>query len=197
MAERQVTVDGVTRPLPRPFLLLATENPIEHEGTFFLPEAQLDRFLIRTALSYPAREQELQVVLDQVHGHPLGQLEPAVGLRELLELQAALEEVFVHALIRGWIVDLVRATRGLEIVALGASVRGSLALERTARAQAVVHGRDYVVPEDVEAAFVPTIAHRLLFTPDFLATVRTQEREKVLQTLWERCLEAAPRPAPG
>ncbi len=195
MAERQVTVDGVTRPLPRPFLLLATENPIEHEGTFFLPEAQLDRFLIRTALGYPDREHELEIVVDQVHGHPLDRLRPAVAIREVVELQAAVEDVFVHALVRGWIVDLVRATRELEVVELGASVRGSLALERVARSWALVHGRDYVVPEDVEAVFVPTIAHRLLFSPDFLAAVRTQEREEVLRTLWERCLEAAPRPS--
>ena len=196
MAERQVTVDGVTRALPRPFLLLATENPIEHEGTFFLPEAQLDRFLIRTALGYPDREHELEIVVDQVHGHPLERLRPAVAISEVVELQAAVEDVFIHALVRGWIVDLVRATRELDIVELGASVRGSLALERTARAWALVHGRDYVVPEDVEAVFVPTIAHRLLFSADFLAAVRTRDREDVLRTLWDRCLEAAPRPSP-
>src|SRR5436309_2224563 len=130
MAERQVTLDGVTRRLPEPFLLLATDNPIEHEGTFPLPEAQLDRFLMRTSLGYPEEETELQILRAQRGGHPLHRLQPVVGIDDLRALQAAVEHVYVDDLLQRWIVALVRATRELEIVDLSASVRGSLALER-------------------------------------------------------------------
>src|SRR5438105_3092315 len=130
MAEQQVTVDGVTRRLPDPFLLLATENPIEYEGTFPLPEAQLDRFFLKTALGYPGLEDELRIVEEQRFGHPLKHLEPVIGLEELEELREAAQHVYVDDLIRRWIVELVRTTRELETVAIGGSVRGSLALER-------------------------------------------------------------------
>ena len=194
MAERQVTVDGVTRPLTSPFLLLATENPIEHEGTFLLPEAQLDRFLLRTALGYPDESDERQIVLDQRHGHPLETVEPVVSIGEIRALQHAVEDVYVDPLIQGWIVAIVRATRELDIVQLGASVRGSLALERCVRAWALLQGRGYAVPEDVEVLFGPVLAHRVLFTPAFLATARGLERREVLARFYARCLEQAPRP---
>ena len=138
MAEFQVTVDGITRHLPRPFLLIATENPIEQEGTFLLPEAQLDRFFVRTALGYPDEGQELRIVEEQVGGHPLGVLGPAVSLAEVEDLQRAVQEVYVDPLIRQWIVRLVRATRELDEVATGSSVRGSLALDRAVRAWALL-----------------------------------------------------------
>ena len=195
MAERQVTVEGATRELPRPFLLLATENPIEHEGTFFLPEAQLDRFFLRTTLGYPQGEDELQIVLDQLHGHPLADVRPVVSVGEVIALQRAVEGVYIDQLVRRWIVALIRATRELDMVELGASVRGSLALERAARARALLSGRDYVVPEDVESLFGPVIGHRMLFAPTFLAGVRKLEGSEVLRRLWENCLELAPRPA--
>src|SRR3954469_5376269 len=135
MAERQVTVDGETRLLPDPFLLLATENPIEHEGTFPLPEAQLDRFFLRTGLGYPGLQEELQIVREQRAGrHPLSDLRPVVTLEEVRDLRAAAEDVYSDALLEQWIVALARAPRELPIVSIGASVRGSLALERTARA---------------------------------------------------------------
>src|SRR5262245_39568020 len=172
MAERQVTVDGETRLLPEPFLLLATENPIEHEGTFPLPEAQLDRFSVRTALGYPAADQELLIVRQQRHGHPLGTLEPAVTLDEVRELQDAVGDVYVDELIQRWVIDLVRATRELDSITIGASVRGSLALERVARAWALVGGRQYVVPDDIESLFVAVLAHRVAFSPSFLAQAR-------------------------
>jgi len=196
MAERQVTVDGVTRPLPGPFLLLATENPVEQDGTFLLPEAQLDRFLLRTALGYPDASDEHRIVLDQRHGHPLDELEPAVSAAEVLELQRAVESVYVDPLLQRWLVDVVRATRELSIVELGASVRGSLALERAIRGAALLDRRDYAVPDDVEWLFGPVLGHRMLLTPSYLATMRQLGRDEVLADLWARCLELAPRPAP-
>ncbi len=198
MAERQVTVDGVTRKLPRPFLLLATENPVEYEGTFLLPEAQLDRFLLRTALGYPDPADEGRIVLDQRSGqHPLDRLGAVVAVAEVEELQHAVESVYVDPILRRWIVDVVRATRDLDFVELGASVRGSLALDRAARAWALLLGREFVVPEDIEDLFGPVIAHRVLFTPAFLAQVRQAGRDEALRRLWTACLEYAPRPAPG
>ena len=194
MAERQVTVDGVTRTLPDPFLVLATQNPIELEGTFPLPEAQLDRFLLKTALGYPGADDELEIIRDQRHGHPLGRMEPALNLAEVKALQEAVEEVYVDDMIQHWIVELVRATRSLDTVAIGASVRGSLALERASRAWALLNGRDYVVPEDIEALFLPVIGHRVLFTPTFLVEVRKLGRVRTMLEFRERCLERAPKP---
>jgi MoxR-like ATPase len=197
MAERQVTVDGRTRPLPRPFLLLATENPIEHEGTFPLPEAQLDRFFLKAALGYPSVDDERRIVLEQRHGHPLGDLGPAVTVEHLTELQEAVEEVYIDRLIVDWVIALVRATRRLDGVALGASVRATLALERAARAWALLRGRAYVVPEDVETLFVPVVAHRILFTPAELVELRRAGPEAAVERFRERCFAAAPRPEPS
>jgi MoxR-like ATPase len=197
MAERQVTVDGVTRPLPSPFLLLATENPIEHEGTFLLPEAELDRFFLRTALGYPDAEDELAVIDDQRHGHPLERLGPVVTMAEVAELQRAVEDVYVDPVIQRWIVALVRATRELDIVDLGASVRGSLALERAVRARSLVSGRDWVEPQDAEELFVPVIGHRVLFTAAFASATRRLARGEALEEFRRRCLERAPFPEPS
>jgi MoxR-like ATPase len=194
MAERQVTVDGVTRTLPDPFLVLATQNPIELEGTFPLPEAQLDRFLLKTALGYPGADDELAIIRDQLHGHPLGRLEAALTLVEVKSLQDAVEDVYVDDIIQHWIVELVRATRNMDAVAIGASVRGTLALERASRAWALLNGRDYVVPEDVESLFLPVIGHRVLFTPTFLVEVRKLGRERTMRDFRDRCLERAPKP---
>jgi MoxR-like ATPase len=197
MAERQVTVDGVTRPLPSPFLVIATENPIEQEGTFPLPEAQLDRFAVRASLGYPDEEREIEIVLAQRHGHPLALLEPLLQVDDVRSLQAAVEEVYVDELILRWTVELVRATRSVEGVALGSSVRGSLALERTARAWALLHGRDHVLPEDIDALFLPVLGHRLLLSASFVAEMRSLGRDSALSRIKERCLELAPAPAPG
>jgi MoxR-like ATPase len=194
MAERQVTVDGVTRILPEPFLVLATQNPIELEGTFPLPEAQLDRFFLKTALGYPDAEEEIGIVREQRGGHPLKHVEPAVSLEEIETLQHAVEAVYVHDLLERWIIDLVRATRELDTVAIGASVRGSLALEKAARAWALLHDRDYVAPEDVEELFLPVIGHRILFTPAFLVEVRRLGWPETLRQFRARCLESCPRP---
>jgi MoxR-like ATPase len=196
MAERQVTVDGVTRRLPDPFLLLATENPIEHEGTFPLPEAQLDRFFLRTTLGYPDAEVERRIVREQRHGHPLGRLEPAVSLEEVRELQAAVEEVYVDPLLEGWLIALVRATRELDEVAIGASVRGSLALERSARAWALLRGRNHVVPEDLDELFLPVLGHRIIFGAPYLVELRKLGRHAAMERFRQICLERAPRPDP-
>ncbi len=196
MAERQVTVDGVTRALPDPFLLLATENPIEHEGTFPLPEAQLDRFFLKTSLGYPQREEEAQIVREQRHGHPLGHLQPVVTVEEVVDLQHAVEDVYADELIETWVIDLVRATRELDEVLIGASVRGSLALERAARAWALLHGRSYVEPEDVEQLFAPVIGHRLIYAAPFLLELRRGEGGDPVEHVRELCLRRAPRPDP-
>ena len=197
MAEQQVTVDGLTRPLPSPFLVIATENPIEQEGTFPLPEAQLDRFALRSALGYPDAATEIEIVHAQRHGHPLGALEPLVSADEVRALQAAVEDVYVDELILAWTVDLVRATRAVEGVVVGASVRGSLALERTARAWALLHGRDHVLPDDVDALFLPVLGHRLLLSASFLAETRALGRDQALGLVKDRCLALAPPPAPA
>lgn len=194
MAEGQVTVDGASRPVPQPFLLLATENPIEFEGTFPLPEAQLDRFFLRTTLGYPGLEEELRIVEEQRSGHPIDLLRPVLDAADVHELRVAAQSVYVDDLLRRWIVGLVRSTRELESVAIGSSVRGSLALEAAARAWALVQGRSYVVPADVEHLFTPVVMHRLVFRPSFLAEVRRAGWSEAAAALQEECLAASPPP---
>jgi MoxR-like ATPase len=196
MAERQVTIDGQTLVLPQPFLVLATENPIEFEGVFPLPEAQLDRFFLKARLGYPGEEDELGVVLDQHDGHPLERLRPVVTVADLARLEAALAAVYVDDLVRRWTIRLVRATRGLEALAIGASVRGSLALERASRAWALLNGRTYTTPEDVEKMFAPVLGHRLVFSPAFIAEARGRSKEEILREIYHRAVETAPPPEP-
>ena len=194
MAERQVTADGTTRSLPNPFVLIATENPIEQEGTFPLPEAQLDRFFLKTALGYPGEEDEILILEEQVSRHPLTGLEPVLTLAEADRLRAAATEIYVDPVLRRWIVRLVRATRTLEGVDVGSSVRGSLALERVARSWALLDGRDFVTPGDVEHLFLPVVVHRIVFTPAFVAEARELRWATAMASLRDRCLELAPRP---
>jgi MoxR-like ATPase len=194
MAEGQVTVDGSTRPLPDPFLLLATENPIEYEGTFPLPEAQLDRFAVRLALGYPSPEQELTVMREQRHAHPLDGLRPAISLDDARALRAAVGDVYVDDLVERWIVALVRATREVPGVILGASLRGTLSLHRLACARALSDGRAFVTPADVEALFVPVIGHRIQLDPAAFEDVDPDDRATLLDRLWQACLERAPAP---
>jgi MoxR-like ATPase len=194
MAEQQVTVDGETRLLEDPFLVMATQNPIEYEGTFPLPEAQLDRFFVKTVLGYPDADFEAKIVEEQLGGHPLGRLQPVVNLEEIATLRAAVGHVFLHEAVARWVVDLVRATREIEIVAIGSSVRGTLALNRAARAWAVLHSRRYVTPDDVERLFVPVLMHRLLFRPSFLAEIRDRGWEAASADVRRRCIEIAPKP---
>jgi MoxR-like ATPase len=194
MAEQQVTIDGVTRELPEPFLVLATENPIEQEGTFPLPEAQLDRFFLRTALGYPSARDELRIVEEQVEVHPLRLLRAVVTLGEVAEIQAAVREVYIDPLLREWAISLVRATREVEGVGIGASVRGSIALERAARARALLSGREYVVPEDLERLFLAVVTHRIVFTPSFVAIAREVGWDAAMSGFHEQCLVLAPAP---
>jgi MoxR-like ATPase len=194
MAEGQVTIDGVTRQLPDPFLVLATENPIEQEGTFPLPEAQLDRFFLRTALGYPGEDDEITIVEEQLRVHPLASLGPVLGVEEVNALRAAVQDVYIDPALRRWAIRLVRATREADGVAIGASVRGSLALERAARAWALLDGRDYVTPVDVERLFLPVLMHRIVFTPSFVASARELGWQAAAAQFLEQCLELAPRP---
>ena len=196
MQERQVTTEGETRPLPRPFIVLATQNPIEYEGTYPLPEAQLDRFLMRIGVGYPSREHEIEMLARRLgRGEDELELEPVVDTATLLEMQRALEQVHVSESIEGYIVDLVAATRASRRLSVGASPRGSLALLKLARAKAAVSGRDFVVPEDVKAIAIPALAHRLTLRPELwvqrvrgedvvaeaLETVPTPPAEDVLE----------------
>ena len=194
MAEQQVTVDGETRVLPDPFLLLATENPIEYEGTFPLPEAQLDRFFLKTALGYPDADDERRILEEQRTGHPLRLLEPVLTVEEVQRLKRSAQEVYVDELIQRWIVDLVRTTRENKLVAIGSSVRGSLALERAARGWALLNDRSFVVPDDVERLFEPVLMHRIVFRPAFLAEARRNGWVAASTQFKEACLAAAPKP---
>lgn len=181
MEERQITVDGVTYPLPRPFVVMATQNPIEYEGTFPLPEAQLDRFLLRIHLGYPGITDEMAILTSQQRLHPVETIGQVVAVEELLAAQRAVREVYVDDLIKRYIVDLTRATRQHPDVYLGTSPRGSLALFHTARAQAAAEGRDYVLPDDIKALADPTLAHRLIISP--AARIKNVEAGAIIEEL--------------
>jgi MoxR-like ATPase len=191
MQERQVTIDGVTRPLERPFLVVATQNPIEFEGTYPLPEAQLDRFLLRLSVGYPSAEAEwrmlerrLERATDEV------ELAQVATPADVLAMQRAVEQVHVASSVGRYIVELVAATRDSPRVQVGSSPRGSLALLKVARARAALAGRDFVTPEDVKAVAVPTLAHRLILRPELW--VRRVRTEDVVAEL----LEQVPTPPP-
>jgi MoxR-like ATPase len=166
MEEQQITVDGVTRPLPAPFIVLATQNPIEYEGTFPLPEAQLDRFLLRIHLGYPTPAHETDVLQQQVLRHPLEDLKATTNARELEQLQRAVRQVQVQPMIQHYIVAVVGMTRNHQDVYLGASPRGSLGLMRSSQARALLQGRDYVTPDDVKALAAAVLGHRLIMNPE-------------------------------
>ncbi len=183
MEERQATIDGTTYPMPSPFLVIATQNPIEYEGTFALPEAQLDRFMLRLHLGYPAPLEEIVILDEQKRAHPLEELGEAASLEELQSAQSAVREVYVDSTISDYIVRLVNATRTHPDVYLGASPRGSLALYRAGQAYAALHGRDYVIPDDVKAVAEPAIAHRLIMRT--AATIRDVEQGTIVRELLE------------
>jgi len=166
MEERQVTVDGITYPFQEPFLVIATQNPIEYEGTFPLPEAQLDRFFMRLQLGYPSPAEELQVLTAQQTEHPIRHIFQVVTADELLIAQTAVREVYAADEIKRYIVDIVNGTRAHPDVYLGSSPRGSLALFRAAQARAAMAGRDYVLPDDVKALAEVTLAHRIIIDDD-------------------------------
>ena len=188
MEERQITVDGVTYPMDLPFLVLATQNPIEYEGTFPLPEAQLDRFMMRISLGYPENEDEITMLDNQQHAHPVTRIEQVVSAEELIEAQQQIKDVYINDLVKEYIVKLVTATRKHPDVYLGASPRGSIALYKTGQARAAILGRDYVIPDDVKALAMVTLAHRLIISPS--ARIKNVDPRAVIQEI----LDSTPVP---
>jgi MoxR-like ATPase len=191
MEEAQVSVDGVTHALPQPFIVLATENPIDYEGTFPLPEAQLDRFLMRIALGYPGRAGELEMLDRQHRRHPLETLQQVVSVEALRQAQEGVKGIHVSQPVREYIVSIVEATRRHDDVFLGASPRGSLALFNAARAWAAIRGRDFVLPDDVKLLAEPTLAHRIIIGP--AARMRGYDSRSVVGDL----LRSIPVPQAG
>jgi len=178
MEERHLTVDGVTYPLPSPFMVMATQNPIEYEGTFPLPEAQLDRFIMRIRLGYPGRDDEVLVLDSQVISHPIEDIGQVIDSEDLHAIHDEVRQIRVDPVLRRYIVDLVAATRNHPDVYLGASPRGSLSLFRTAQAAALMSGRDYVIPDDIKALVEPVLAHRVIINP--AARVRNVQSSSIL-----------------
>ena len=176
MAERQVTVDGVTRVLARPFCVMATQNPIEYEGTFPLPEAQLDRFLIRMTVGYPAAAAESEMLLRLQLDHPIEQVKQVVTTEDLVEAQRQVRQVFVHEKLRDYVVRLVQSTRSHPEVALGASPRGSLAVMRCAQALAACDRMSFILPDHVKAVLIPALGHRLILTAEARLAGRRPEQ---------------------
>jgi MoxR-like ATPase len=181
MEERQATIDGVTYRMPEPFLVIATQNPIEYEGTFALPEAQLDRFMLRLQLGYPEMLEEIVILDEQKRSHPLDEIGEVVGVEELRMMQSGVREIYVDSVVSDYIVRLVGATRAHPDVYLGASPRGSLALYRAGQAYASLAGRDYVIPDDIKALAVPALAHRLIIKT--AATVRDVDAGLIVREL--------------
>jgi MoxR-like ATPase len=165
MGEHQVTVEGVTHMLPEPFMVLATQNPIEYEGTFPLPEAQLDRFFMRISLGYPSRDEEVAIMDRREAADPIDSLQAACKPEDILELQKQADTVYIDELVKRYIVDLANSTRDHREASLGVSPRASLNLMKGAKAMAMIRGRDYVVPDDVKVIAEPVMAHRVLLSP--------------------------------
>jgi MoxR-like ATPase len=181
MEERQVTVDGTTHGLPSPFMVLATQNPIEYEGTFPLPEAQLDRFMLRVRLGYPSPLDEIEVLERQQLRHPIESLAPVIKVAELLAAMEAIKKIHVSSLVKRYIVDLMNRTRQNNDVYLGASPRGSLGLFRTGQARAALNGRDFVLPDDIKALAVSVLAHRIIVSP--AARLRELSPERIVNEI--------------
>lgn len=181
MEERQVTVDGVTHSMPKPFIVLATQNPIEYEGTFPLPEAQLDRFLLRLRLGYPSINDEIRIMEDQKIQHPLEALTSVATGEDVIRMSEAIRQVFVSNAVKRYIVELSTRTRQSQDVYLGASPRGSLFLSRAAQARAALHGRDHVLPDDIKALAVPVLAHRIIVSA--AARLRDLGSDRIVQEI--------------
>ena len=184
MEERQVTVDGVTRPLPPPFMVMATQNPVEYEGTFPLPEAQLDRFLLRIHLGYPDANDEIAVLEGQQKQHPIETLDAVASPEEIREVHEIARDIWVDPALKQYAVQLVAATRAHDAVYLGASPRGSLALFRCGQASALLAGRDYVIPDDMKALAHAALGHRIILSPS--AQVRNQDARTVIDDVLDR-----------
>ncbi len=183
MAERSVTVDGTTYELKRPFFVIATQNPVDHEGTFPLPEAQLDRFLIRLSLGYPTLEEEGQMLQRLQHEHPIDQLSSVVTGEQVIACQQAAREVFVHARVQQYLLEIVHATRDHDDINLGGSPRASIALFRTSQALAAIRGRNFVQPDDIKRMAGPVLLHRLILRPE--SRLRKVLPETVLEEVME------------
>jgi len=183
MQERTVTIEGETIPLPRPFLVLATENPVEIEGTFPLPEAQLDRFLLRTVIGYPEPAEEVAMLARFQERNPLDELEPVTTPEELLRAAAACRSIYVEDDLRWYIAEIARATRRHEAIELGVSPRGTLALFHCAQALAAIRGRDFVLPDDVKELVTPVLAHRIILSPE--ARLRGRDARQLLEEIVE------------
>jgi MoxR-like ATPase len=181
MEERQITVDGITHFLPKPFMVMATQNPIEYEGTFPLPEAQLDRFLLRIRLGYPALVDEIRILELQQLRHPIEDLKSVVALEELQNVQAVVKKVYLAPAVKRYIVEMVRQTRSHADVYLGASPRGSLGLFRAGQARAAIMGRDYVLPDDIKYLAPFVLSHRVVVNP--AARLRNLSPEKIIQEI--------------
>jgi MoxR-like ATPase len=181
MGERQVTVDGTTYPMARPFLVLATQNPIEYEGTFPLPEAQLDRFMMRIGLGYPDPEDEITMMDSQQYIHPVEEIGQVVDVEELLEAQETVKDIYIDDSVKEYIVAVVGETRKHPDIYLGASPRGSLALYKTGQARAAILGRDYVIPDDIKALAQVTLAHRLIISPS--ARIKNVDPKAVVEEI--------------
>jgi len=191
MEERQSTIDGVTHKLPDPFLVIGTQNPIAYEGTFALPEAQLDRFMLRIQMGYPQPLEEIVILDEQKRTHPLEEIGEVASVDDLRSLQQGVREIYVDSTVTDYIVRLINATRTHPDVYLGASPRGSLALYRAGQAYAALHGRDYVIPDDIKALAVPALAHRLIIKT--AATVRDIDAAVLVRELLESVsVNAAP-----
>ena len=184
MDERQVTVEGVSHRLPSPFMVMATQNPVEYEGTFPLPEAQLDRFLLIIRLGYPTVEEELEIVDRQQMAHPIDTLRSVADSEEVVSLQRKIRDIYVDDLVKRYIVNLVEATRTNEDVALGASPRASLALFRGGQAVALIRGRDYVLPDDIKALASPMLSHRMIVSAG--ARMRGVGSEEIVERILEQ-----------
>jgi MoxR-like ATPase len=189
MEEHQVTVDGTTHLLPQPFMVLATQNPIEYEGTFPLPEAQLDRFLIRVRLGYPDFNDEIKILDNQQLRHPIETLESVSKVEDVLVAAEGIKKVFISPLVKRYITDLTRQTRQSGDIYLGASPRGTLALSRASQARAALNGRDYVLPDDVKDVVVPVLGHRIIVSP--AARLRELSADRIVQEILHTT------PAPG
>ncbi|TLS35314.1 AAA family ATPase [Pseudalkalibacillus caeni] len=184
MEEGSVTVDGETHILPKPFFVMATQNPIEYEGTYPLPEAQLDRFLLKMKMGYPTPEQELEVLNRTEHEHPIDQLDTVLDIDDLLDMQSKVKEVYVEESVKRYIVDIVNRTRSNRSVYLGASPRGSLALMKTAQAYAFMHNRDYVIPDDVKYLAPFVLSHRIILKSE--ATFEGIQAEQIIGEIIQR-----------
>lgn len=184
MEERQVTVDGKTHILERPFMVLATQNPIEYEGTFPLPEAQLDRFLLRIKLGYPDKQQEIVILDRQQYVHPVEELSQVVSVEELLAAQKEIKDVYLDEKVKDYIVEIVRQTRVHPEVYLGSSSRGALAIYRLGQARAAMYGRDYVLPDDVKSLVESALSHRIIVGP--AARIKDIEPDTIVQEILDR-----------